>query len=131
MSLELAIITPVVIVLLMLVVGFGRVTHARQMVDQAAAAAARAASLTSAPGPAVAAARTAATTTLAQAGVSCRSFDTRVDASAFRPGGQVSATVHCTADLSALAAAGMPGTVTLTATGTAPLEPFRDLSTGG
>jgi Flp pilus assembly protein TadG len=131
MSLELAILTPAVIVMLMLVVGFGRVTHARQLVDQAAAAAARAASLTSAPGPATVAARDMAATTLAQAGIACRTLTTSVDVSAFRPGGQVSATIDCTADLSALASAGMPGSITLTATRTAPLEPLRDLTTGG
>ena len=130
MTLELAILTPALIVMLMLVVGFGRVTHARQLVDQAAAAAARAATLTSAPGPATAAARQAADTTLHQAGLSCRTLTTHVDTSAFRPGGQVTAVTTCTADLSGLAVAGLPGSITLTSTSTEPLEPFRDLAPG-
>ena len=41
-ALELVVITPVLVVMLLLVVGFGRLTHGRQLVDQAAAAAARA-----------------------------------------------------------------------------------------
>ena len=128
MTLELAILAPTLIVMLMLIVGFGRVTQARQLVDQSAAAAARAATLTTAPGPADTAARGAAAASLAQAGLSCRSLTTRLDLSAFRPGGLISATTVCVADLSGLAAAGLPGSITLTATATTPLEPFRDLN---
>ena len=52
MVIELAILTPFVIVMLLVVVAFGRVTHARSLMDAAAAAGARAASLTSTPGQA-------------------------------------------------------------------------------
>ena len=129
MVLELALVTPVFIALLLLVVGFGRVTHGRQLVDQAAAAAAREAALATTPTQAAAAGRAAATSALDQAGVSCRGVDVRIDTAAFRPGGQVSATVACTADLSGLALAGLPGSLTLHATAHAPLEPYRDLAT--
>jgi Flp pilus assembly protein TadG len=126
MVLELALVTPFAIVMLLLVVGFGRVTHGRQLVDQAAAAAARAAALSGTPATATAAGRQAAADTLGQAGISCSAMDVAIETSSFRAGGQVAATVHCTADLSGLALAGMPGPITLQATSRSPLEPFRD-----
>lgn len=124
-ALELAILAPFVLTMLMLVVGFGRVTHGRQLVDQAAAAAARAAALSGSPGAAAGRAEATAAETLAQAGVSCRTFGATVDVSSFRPGGRVAATVRCTAALSDLAIAGLPGSTELTSTAQAPLESFR------
>lgn len=128
-ALELAILTPAIIAMLLLVVGLGRVSHGRQLVDQAAAAAARAAALTSAPGPANTAARQAAHDTLSQAGVSCGQLHVDVNTGAFRPGGYIDVTIRCTANLSGLALAGMPGAVTLTATSRSVLESHRDYST--
>ncbi len=125
-ALELAILTPLVIAMLLLVVGLGRVSHGRQLVDQAAAAAARAAALTNAPGQASRSAQQAAHDTLSQAGVSCGQLHVAVDTSAFRPGGYVDVTVRCTANLSGLALAGMPGSVILTATSRSVLEAHRD-----
>lgn len=132
MSLEMAILAPLIIVMLLVVVAFGRVTHGRAMVDQAAAAAARSASLASSPGQAVTAAEADAQQTLTGAGLACTGARISLDTSGFRPGGQVTADVSCTVDLSSLALAGVPGRLTLTATATAPLESYRDLtSTGG
>jgi Flp pilus assembly protein TadG len=125
-ALELAILTPLIIAMLLLVVGLGRVSHGRQLVDQAAAAAARAAALTNAPGPATTSAQQAAQDTLSQAGVSCSQLHVNVNTGAFRSGGYVDVTVRCTANLSGLALAGMPGSVTLTATSRSVLESHRD-----
>ena len=130
MALELAILAPVVIVMLLTVAALGRVTHGRATVDQAAAAAARAASLTSSPARARAGAASAATETLAGAGLSCVRMRVDVDVHAFRPGGQVSVTVTCTVDLSTFALAGVPGSVTLQASSTSPVEALRDVSLG-
>jgi Flp pilus assembly protein TadG len=127
-ALELAILTPLIIAMLLLVVGLGRVSHGRQLIDQAAAAAARAAALTNAPGPASSAARHAAQDTLSQAGVSCGQLRVAVNTGAFRPGGYVDVTVRCTASLSGLALAGMPGSVTLSATSRSVLEAHRDFT---
>jgi Flp pilus assembly protein TadG len=126
MALELALLAPVFFLLLLLVVGFGRVTHGRQLVEQAAASAARSAALSGSPGTAVTAGRDAAARTLEQAGLSCRGVSVDVDTSTFGAGGEVTATVTCTSDLSSLALAGLPGTTTLQATARSPLEPFRD-----
>lgn len=128
---ELVVITPVVIAVLLLVVALGRYAHGRQLVDQAAAAAARAASLsTSAPGAQTRGGQAAAAS-LRDAGVSCSSMSTTVDAADFRPGGTVRVTLTCTADLSGLALAGVPGSVTMTATGRAPLETHRQFTDPG
>lgn len=122
---ELAIVTPIVIVLLLMMVALGRYSHNKILVEQASAAAARAASLTSSPGQAQRAAQDAAQGTLAGAGLACAQMTAFVDTSTFRPGGQVSVTVTCTADLSALALAGVPGSASLTSSSAAPLETFR------
>lgn len=130
-SLELVIITPVLLVMLLLVVGFGRLTHGRQLVEQAAAAAARAGTLDSTPAQASVDAEQAAHDVLDQAGVSCSKFDVGVDTSQFAPGGQVSVTVTCTTSLSDLGLVGFPGSKTLTASASSPLEQFRQYGNGG
>lgn len=129
-SLELIILTPVVLTMLLLVIGFGRLTHGRQLVQQAAAAAARAATLDSNPGQANTDAAQTAHDILAQAGVSCHTFTASVDTSDFQPGGQVTVTVTCTASLSDLGMVGFPGAKTLTASATSPLEQYRQLPAG-
>jgi Flp pilus assembly protein TadG len=129
-ALELAILFPFVIVMLLLVVGFGRVSRGRELVDQAAQAASRAGSLSSSPGAAHDAAIQAAQQTLTDGGMSCSDVQVTVDTAAFRPGGQVSAHVTCTANLAGLTLSGVPGHLTLTADSVSPLEPYRPIATG-
>lgn len=130
MVVELAILTPFVIAMLLLVVAFGRVSHARVLVGGAAFAGARAASLAAAPGQAASDGRAAAIAALATAGLACTGPTVDVDTSALRPGGQVTVTVTCTADLSALTLVGVPGTLALTSRSVSPVETYRDLSGG-
>jgi Flp pilus assembly protein TadG len=129
-ALELAILTPFVVVMVLLVVAFGRVERGRELVDTAAASAARAASLATSPGAAQTAAITAAQDALSSGGLSCSGMQVTVDTSGFRPGGQVSARVSCTTDLSDVALSGVPGHVSLAASATSPLDPYRQLATG-
>lgn len=128
MALEMAILAPLTIVMLLVVVAFGRVTHGRTTVDQAAAAAARAGSLARSPGQADSDGAQAAQDTLAGAGQSCATFSIDIDTTAFRSGGQVTAVVVCTVDLSSLALTGLPGALTLHASATSPIETLRDVS---
>ncbi len=131
MAVELAILTPFLIVMLLLVVAFGRITHARTLVDAAAAAGARAASLSASPGQATWQGTEAGLAALtSSAGLACTGPSADVDTSALRPGGQIAVTVHCTADLSALTMLGVPGTIALTSQAVSPVETHRDL-TGG
>ncbi|MBN9618718.1 MAG: TadE family protein [Actinobacteria bacterium] len=125
--LELVIATTVLISVLLLVVGFGRYSEAQQLAEQAAGAAARAASLDSTPAQATRDAQQTAADSVASAGQSCTDLQVSVDTSAFHPGGQVSVTVSCTADLSQLTLAGFGPNETVRSTQTAPLENYRDL----
>lgn len=131
MVIEIAILTPFVVAMLLLVVAFGRITHARTLVDTAAAAGARAASLSPTPGQAAAAGQAAAHDALTAAGLACTGPSVDVDTSAVRPGGQIAVTVHCTADLSTLVLIGVPGTISLSAQAVSPIETHRDLTGGG
>jgi Flp pilus assembly protein TadG len=128
-ALELAILLPFVIVMLLLVVAFGRVERGRELVDQAAASAARAASLSTSPGAAQSAASDVATQTLTSGGMSCAGMQITLDTSSFHPGGEVTARLSCTANLSGLTLSGVPGDVHLTSSATSPLEPYRQLTT--
>jgi Flp pilus assembly protein TadG len=128
---ELVIVTPIIIIMLLLVVAFGRYAYGKQLIEQAASAAARAASLSTTATQADGRAHQAASASLSDAGVSCTSMNITVDGSDFRAGGTVGVTLNCTADLSGLALAGLPGSVTMTATGWAPLETYRQFTTNG
>lgn len=130
-ALELAILLPFIVVMLLLIVAFGRVSRGRELVDQAAEAAARAGSLTTSPAAATAAAVQAARQTLTGGGLSCADVQVDLDTSAFRPGGQVDAHVTCTTDLAALTLSGVPGHVRLDATSVSPLELYRPLDSQG
>lgn len=129
-AIELAILTPVVIAMLLTVVALGRFSHSKLLVEQASAAAARAASLTSSPYLAQAAAQGAAQASLTGAGLPCAQLQVTVDTGTFGPGGVVAATVTCTADLSSLALVGVPGSTSVSATSRSPLETYRQFSPG-
>jgi Flp pilus assembly protein TadG len=124
-AIELVLMAPVLMVILLFVVGLGRMAHARQQLESVAADSARAASLERNTDRSAAAARTAAQQSLGQAGVSCADLTVRVDLSGYQPGGQVRVRVSCTSELSDLAVAGFPGRRTLTADATVPIEIYR------
>lgn len=108
----------------------GRVALARQGVESAANAAARAASITRTSSEAAANARSAATDALDDQDIRCSSIGVRVDTSGFSaPVGapaQVTATVSCTVTLSDLAVPGLPGYRTITETVSSPVDAYRE-----
>ncbi len=124
----MVIVVPVLMALALLVVGLGRTVAAHDQVVSAARSAARAASLATSPAEAAAAARAAAGAALAG---QCQ--DTQIDpqVSAFAAGGAVTVSVTCTVSLSDVALSGLPGHTTWSATATAPIESYRQLSTAG
>jgi hypothetical protein len=125
-AIELVLLAPVLLLILMFVVGLGRMAHARQQVESVAADSARAASLErGADGSATAAAQSAARRSLGEAGVSCTDLAVHVDLSRYRPGGSVAATVSCRAELGDVAIAGFPGSKVFTATAVVPIESYR------
>lgn len=124
-AIELVLIAPVLMLILLFVVGLGRMAHARQQVESVAADAARAASLERNTDASAAAARTAAQASLGRAGVTCSDLTVGVDLSSYEPGGQVQVSVSCTAALADVAMSGLPGARTFTASSTVPIETYR------
>lgn len=124
-TVELVVLTPVLVALVGLVVFAGKVGEVGQLVGSAAQQAARAASLHPDPHTATANAATAAADSLADAGLVCATADVEVDTARAHPGGMVSVTVVCTADNTAWAFVGMPGAHTFTATADEPIDRYR------
>lgn len=130
-ALELVILFPFVLVMLLLVVGFGRVERGRELVDQASQAAARAASLAPNPSAAQTAAQQAAEQTLRNGGLSCTGAGASAyaDTARFGPGGSVTTHVSCTVSLQDVVVAGFPGHTTLTSASTSTIGQYQQ--TGG
>lgn len=124
-AVELTLLAPVLLVVLLFVVGLGRMAHARQQVESVSADAARAASLERTTTAATGVAQAAARASLDRAGLSCTAMDVGVDVSAYGPGGSVTVTVTCTAGLADVAMAGFPGTQRFTSSTTVPVENYR------
>lgn len=124
-AVEMVLIVPVLICAFLLVVGLGRMAHARQQVEGVAADAARAASLERNTDRSAAAARSTAIEALGSAGLSCQGLALDVNVSNYRPGGTVRVTVRCTATLGDVALSGLPGQRVFTANATVPIENYR------
>jgi Flp pilus assembly protein TadG len=124
-SLELVLLTPLLLVLLLLVVLVGRYAQARADVDSAARDAARAGSLARSSAAAVDAAEEAAERRLAARDIVCTDLVVDLGDTDFRPGGEVKVTVSCAVDLSDLTGLGVPSSVTFDATFSEPIDVFR------
>lgn len=124
---ELILITPALIVLMLFVVFVGRIAQARADVDRAARDAARAASIERTIIGAVDGADLAARATLDEGGVSCRSLVVDVATTSFAAGGTVRTTVACTVDLADVSLLSVPGSRTISASFTHPVDTFRGL----
>jgi len=122
---EMALITPVLIALLLLVVGLGRLAAARGDVDAAARDAARAAANARSGAQATEDGELAARAALVEGGVACRTLAVHVDTTDFRPGGTVRADVTCTVELATLTGMALPGSRTVTASFPAPVDRYR------
>lgn len=125
-SLELAVIAPALLAFLAMVIAGGRVAIADQAVAQAAAQAARDASLTRSSPAGAAAAHARVAAVLDGQGLLCAEKSVLVDAGALNAAagtpGKVSVAVSCTVNWSDLALPGVPGRATLRAEGTSPVE---------
>ena len=127
---EAVIGVPAFMLFVALIVFAGRVAIANQAVGAAANDAARAASISRTQAQAGEVARTAARTALTNQNVNCRNMTVTVDTTGFAaPVGtpaSVQATVFCVVNLSDLSAPGIPGTRTVTATMSSPLDTYRE-----
>ncbi|MHA6525113.1 TadE/TadG family type IV pilus assembly protein [Tessaracoccus sp. G1721] len=129
MSVEAVVILPVLVLFIGLVISLARIAIAEQSVGAAAAAAARSASLERSSSSAQSAALEAARLSLAQRHVACRTTDVAVDAAGVgRALGQratVEVEVRCLVELRDVSLPFVPGSVSVTAARTSPVDPLR------
>ncbi len=128
-AVELTLAVPALMIVLALLVAGGRLWYARATISDSAYAAARAGSLARTAGEASADGSQAARRSMATAGLRCASQSTSLDTAAFSvPVGTpatVRAVVTCIVPFGDLALPGMPGSITVKATGSAALDTYR------
>jgi Flp pilus assembly protein TadG len=129
-AVELVLMAWVLVGFIMTVVGAGRFVDGRGQVNDAAYAAARAASLAPNLDAAREAGQNAAQESLADRGKACTTLTVSLAGTDFRTAGQVRAEVTCQADLSDVVGFGLPGTKSFTATAVVPIEQYRKVSGG-
>jgi Flp pilus assembly protein TadG len=122
---ELVLITPVLILMLLFVVFCGQTADANLRLEDAAHQAARAASLARSTTTAQNDAQTTASAALANAGITCQNLAVTVNTAGLRPGSTVSVNVTCTVELSGLTLLGVPGSTTLSASFSSPVDKYR------
>ena len=129
-AVEVALLTPVIVMLVGLFVFGYRFWATRAGVQSAAAAAARAASLASSPQAGARSARQLALANLDALGVGCRSssVDTQTDALSLPAGqpGSVRVSVTCVVSMSDLVLPGAPGSLTVSRSAGEPIDTFRE-----
>lgn len=130
MSVELAVLAPALLLLLSFAIWAGRTQVADNGVEEAARAAARAASLAVDADTAVAVATAQAQETLARQDLRCENLNVDVDSTGFRTplgeSGDVAVAVTCTVAMADLLAPGLPGSVTVDATFSSPVDAYRE-----
>ncbi|MFF3517380.1 TadE/TadG family type IV pilus assembly protein [Streptomyces sp. NPDC002573] len=124
-AVELVLVTPLLLLVLLVVVAFGRLADARLIVADAAHQAARAASLARTDKDARALAEGAASAALREAGASCTRPSIRLSTGGLTPGATVTAQVSCTTELGDLTRTGLPGHVRLADSAFSVVDTFR------
>jgi len=129
-TVELAVLGPVLIMVLLTIVGVGRVAVAKQVVQAAAGQAARAASIARTQDTAQADALSAAQATLNGQSLHCKTTTVTVDTSQLSKQvgdrADVSVTVTCVVDLGDVSGlAPLPGSLTVTKTDASPIDTYR------
>jgi Flp pilus assembly protein TadG len=127
LTVELVLLTPVVFLLAVLVLAFGRVGQARQEVVESSRAGAQFAAVLPDAAQAVSGAQATASGAALDGSRLCPSPRVITDVTHFYPGGYVTVTVICRVSLADLALPGVPGTVVVQASSTAPIDPYRSL----
>lgn len=125
MSIELVLLTPVLVGGILTIAGASRIIEAADQVGAASAVAARAASLQTDSQHAALAGRTAAERALKDRGRACVQLDVQIDATPFEPGESVRATVTCRADLRDVVGFGLPGEKVFSESSVVPLDQHR------
>jgi Flp pilus assembly protein TadG len=127
LTVELVVVTPVLFLMALTVIVFGRISEAHQQVIEASRAAAEAAAIE----PAAATAQSGAADIAVIGGFSsshtCVHAAVSTNVGHFYPGGYVSVTVTCQVSLSDLGVPGLPGTTTISSSSIAPIDPYRSI----
>ena len=129
-TIEAVIGVPAFLLFVGLIIFAGRVAVAHQAVESAAAAAARSASIARTQQEAVSDARSAAAGSLTDQDVHCVTHQVELDTTGFAvPVGtpaKVTARVTCLVDLADLTVPGVPGTRSVTASMSSPVDTYRE-----
>ena len=126
-SVELVLLTPVLVSLLLLTVALGRLASVNGTVSTAARDAARSAANARTTGDARNSATLLAHSLLNSNDAGCDSPSVLVDTSDWRPGGSVAVTVRCPVPLTDVAGFGIGGTRTVDARFVEPLDRWKAL----
>ncbi len=124
LTVELVALTPVLFGLAVFALAFGRIGEARQQVVESSRAGAQTAAVQPTAGQAVSGATAAAVEGSLGRSHFCPHPQVITDVSHFYAGGSVTVTVVCTVDTSDLSVPGIPGSVTVRASSTAPIDPY-------
>jgi hypothetical protein len=124
---ELVILTPIIMLLLLAALTFGRVVEARQQVVEAARAGAEAAAVLPTVQTAQWVGSMNVVINLIERRHTCARISYVIDTSRFVPGGQAVVHVACLVLLSDISLPGMPGSTVVSATAVAPLDPYRSV----
>jgi Flp pilus assembly protein TadG len=127
LTVELVILTPVVMVFVLLALALGRFELAREQVVGAARAAAEAAAVVPSAADAQPAALAAALPVVANQAHTCVQLNVSTDTSDFVPSGSVRVVVSCQISFADLLVPGIPGHAEVQAEETAPIDPFRSV----
>ncbi|GAA1025817.1 hypothetical protein GCM10009557_01240 [Virgisporangium ochraceum] len=125
---ETSLLTPLLVMILLLVVLCGRLASVQLDLDAAASAAARAGSLARTEQAARTDAERAARDTLAARSATCTVLTVTVTTDGQRPGSAVTVTLSCQVPLADLLLLGVPGSRTVEATATSPVDVWRGVS---
>ncbi len=124
LTVELVVLTPVIVVFLLVALAFGRYALAKEQLVGGARAAADAVAVAGSALQAQQAGSAAAMPVL-QSDHTCTNPTVSVASSSFVAGGQVRVSVSCQVALSDLLIPGFPGTVTVQADQVATIDPYR------
>ena len=127
MTVELVVLTPILCIMAMATLVFGRVSEARQQVVEASRAGAEAAAVLPTVGTAQWVGAINAVINLIGRTHTCAHVAITTDTGNFVAGGYVTVHVSCQVLLSDLAFPGMPGSTIVQASATAPLDPYRSV----
>jgi len=125
LTVELVVLTPVLFALGLAALAFGRVSEAHQQVVEASRAGAEAAAVLPDAGSARWGAAATAAVGIFDRFHTCAHSQIDTDTRHFYPGGYVTVTVACQVDLSDVSIPGVPASTTVTASATAPIDPYR------